>query len=100
MGLLANMKLLWKNREKIKLVSAEVDQIKGAYVKSGWKTSEFWLTVLTVVSTLSETFKGNMDPKWGALISASITLGYALVRGFAKSAASVSNSTVNVTESK
>lgn len=91
MGLLANLKLLWKNRAVIKAVSTEVDQIKGAYVKSGWKTSEFWLTVLTVASTLSETFKGNIDPKWGALISATITLGYALVRGFTKSAASAAS---------
>ena len=96
MGILANMKLLWSNRDKIKVVSKEVDQIKEAYVKSGWKTSEFWMTVLTVLTTLSETFKGNIDPKWGAIISGVLTLGYAIVRGLTKSSAS----TAMTTESK
>lgn len=89
MGLLANLKLLWTNREKIKVVSTEIDQLKGAYVKSGWKTTEFWITVLTVVTTLSETFKGNLDPKWGTVISAASALGFAIVRGFIKSSASL-----------
>ncbi len=94
MGLLANLKLLWKNRAVIKAVSTEVDQIKGAYMskaKPGISTSEFWLTLLGVATTLAETFRGNIDPKWGAIISASLTLGYALVRGFTKSAASAAS---------
>lgn len=88
MGVITNLKFLWNNRDKIKAISTEVDQIKGAYVKSGWKTSEFWMTALSVIATLAETFKGNIDPKWGAIISASITLGYSIVRGLTKSAAS------------
>lgn len=96
MGLLANLKLLWSNRNKIKVVSAEIDQIKGAYVKSGWKTTEFWMTVLMVLTTLSETFKGSIDTKWGAIISGVLTLGYAIVRGLTKSSAS----TATTTESK
>jgi len=90
MGLISNLSMLWKNREKIKVVSTEINQIKGAYVKSGWKTSEFWVTILSVATTLSETFKGSLDPKWGAIISASLALGYAIVRGATKSAASMS----------
>lgn len=100
MGLLANLKLLWSNREKIKMVSSEVDQVKGAYVKSGFKSTEFWITALTVLTTLSETFKGNIDPKYGAIISAALALGYAVVRGFTKASASVSGSTGTVEEKK
>lgn len=106
MGLIANLKLLWKNRAVIKSVSTEADKIKGAYVKSGFKSTEFWMTALTVLTTLSETFKGNIDPKWGAIISAALTLGYAVVRGLTKAAASnsgsheITNSTVTVTENK
>lgn len=92
MGLIANLKLLWTNREKIKTASHEVDSIKEAYVKSGFKSTEFYLTLLSVATTLSETFKGNIDPKWGAIISASLTLGYAVVRGLTKAAASASTS--------
>ena len=98
MGLLANLKLLWRNRDKIKVISNEVDQVKGAYVKSGFKSTEFWMTALTVLTTLSETFKGNIDPKWGAIISAAITLGYAVVRGFTKAAASVGQTATTETK--
>ncbi len=88
MGLLANLKLLWNNRKKIKVVTAEVDQIKETYMKSGWKTTEFWMTVLTMLTTLAETFKGNIDPKWAAIISAGLSFGYAIARGLTKSTAS------------
>ncbi len=87
MGMIANLVTLWKNRKNIQAVSNEVKQVKEVYVKSGWKSSEFWLTALSVLATLSETFKGNIDPKWGAIISAGITLGYAVVRGLTKAAA-------------
>ena len=98
MGLITNLKLLWKNRNAIKIVSQEAKEIKEAYVKSGWKTSEFWVTVLSVATTLSETFKGNLDPKWGAVIAAVLSLGYAIVRGFTKAAASASASTTETVE--
>lgn len=67
----------------------EIQKIKGVYVKSGYKTSEFWITILAILTTLSETFKGSMDPKWGAIIAGAISLGYAIVRGFTKAAASI-----------
>lgn len=98
MGLISNLAMLWKNREKIKIVSTEINQVKGAYVKSGWKTSEFWVTVLSVATTLSETFKGNLDPKWGAVVSAALALGYAVVRGFTK--ATATGTTETTTEKK
>lgn len=89
MGLIANLKILWRNRKKIHAVSTEIDQIKGAYMKDGWKTSEFWLVVLSNSITLVETFKGTIDPKTAAIIITSLTAVFNIVRGFTKAAASV-----------
>ena len=98
MGMIANLVTLWKNRKKIQVVSSEVNQVKEVYVKSGFKSTEFWMTALTVLTTLSETFKGTIDPKWGAIISAALTLGYAVVRGFTKATASVGQTTTTETK--
>ncbi len=85
------MSMIEKIRATFKVI-AGIKKIKGAYMstsKPGISSSEFWLTLLTVGTTLSETFKGNIDPKWGAIISASLTLGYAIVRGVTKASSSI-----------
>jgi hypothetical protein len=91
MGILAKLKALWKAKGAIK-------KVQEAYVKDGIKTTEFWLSALAMAQTILETYKGNLDPKTAAIISAVLALGFSIVRAITKSAAYVS--AAKVPESK
>lgn len=53
--------------------------------KPGWKTTEFWLTVLSQIGTVVSAFQGSLSPKNAAIISAALTGIYGIVRAFTKS---------------
>jgi tRNA C32,U32 (ribose-2'-O)-methylase TrmJ len=61
MGLLGNLKTVWRNRKAIKAASQALDQIKEAQVKDGLKTTEFWLTAVGTVGTLLSSLNGVLD---------------------------------------
>lgn len=63
-------------------VSATQDSSK--IVKSGWKTSEFFVSILTSVGAITATVAGVLDPKLGALLMGVSTLAYSIARGLAK----------------
>lgn len=90
MRIVSNLMLLWKNRKALKAVSDATNQVRGGYMKSGIRSTEFWIVVLTSASTLLEAFKGTLDPKWSAVITGAIAVGYSLTRAITKAAASVS----------
>lgn len=92
MSLGSNLILLWKNRKALKIASSEITRVTGGYMKSGIYSTEFWITILTSASTVMEAFKGNLDPKWSAVITAGIAVGYSLARALTK-AASISQTT-------
>ncbi len=52
--------------------------------KPGWKTSEFWLSVLTAVGGLAAT--AWQHTPWGAVIAGVTSAGYSIARGIAKGA--------------
>lgn len=52
--------------------------------KPGWKTTEFWMTVVSQISTVVGVFQGSISPKYAAIISASLTGIYGLIRAFTK----------------
>lgn len=84
MGLLANLKTVWKNRKALKAASKSVDGIKEAYVKSGWKTTEFWLAVLSNVATVVPALGGMIPPEKAAMILAIVNGLYGIVRALTK----------------
>lgn len=53
-------------------------------IKPGWKTSEFWIVVLSMITSDSATLAHLLDPKWAAIVMAVGSLAYALSRGLAK----------------
>ena len=84
MGVFQNLGLLWKNRKLLKAASKAVDEIQEAKMKSGIKTTEFWLTAVSQLMTLAGALNGVIDPKTAAVISAVLTGIYGVLRTLAK----------------
>ncbi len=57
---------------------------KGAFMKAGIKTSEFILTIITLIGSATASLAGVLDPKWSAILGTISTAAYAISRGFAK----------------
>ena len=53
-------------------------------VKSGWKTTEFWTSLLVSVGAVLGAIGGMVAPKWSAVIVACSQGLYAVSRGLAK----------------
>lgn len=85
MGLIANLKVIWKNREALKAASKAADGVKEAYVKSGWKTSEFWLVVLSNIAAVVPALNGVIPADKAATLLVIVNSIYAVVRALAKS---------------
>lgn len=54
-------------------------------VKPGWKTSEFWLTVITNLVTVIGTLHGVISPNVAAIALASLNGVYGIIRAITKS---------------
>ena len=53
-------------------------------IKSGWKTTEFWGTILSVVGGASLGLKDIVPPSVAGIMIAISTAAYAISRGLAK----------------
>jgi hypothetical protein len=58
--------------------------VEAKVVKSGFKSSEFLVTALTVIGSAAASFAGIMDPKIGGILMAISSVAYAISRGLAK----------------
>lgn len=54
-------------------------------LKPGFQTTEFVVTVATLIGTLAAALAGDLSPRWAAVASAISAGAYALARGWAKS---------------
>lgn len=54
-------------------------------MKSGIKTTEFWITFLTTVGAAAASFESVLDTKYAAIVAMASSIAYALSRGLAKS---------------
>lgn len=79
MGLIGNIKVLFKLRKPVNNLIKEVKN-----VKPGYKTTEFWLTVLSNLITIAGALQGVIDGKTAAVVLAVLNGLYNLVRGLAK----------------
>lgn len=61
--------------------------------KPGWKTTEFWLTVVTTALSVFSPFAAAIGPKTAALIGAASTAVYTAGRAYVKGQASQPNAT-------
>lgn len=73
-------------RGELKKRGADMKHI-GFTAKSSWKTSEFWMTVVSNISSIAMMVIGGLDPEWGASVIAVLNTVYAFSRGKAKSPA-------------
>ncbi|MBI4714431.1 MAG: hypothetical protein HY760_00530 [Nitrospirae bacterium] len=78
----------WREARKAKQILEE-----GTTMKPGWKTTEFWKTVITSVTMLAAAFGIIIPVDVDALVqaalvvgSAVVTVGYSISRGIAKRA--------------
>jgi len=53
--------------------------------KPGYKTTEFWLTILSVIGTWAGAIEEVLPPKFAAMASATMVSAYAIARGLRKS---------------
>ena len=53
-------------------------------VKPGWKTSEFWLSILTTIGAVGASVSGVLSGKAGAIVAGISTAAYAISRGLTK----------------
>jgi len=78
MSLWQKFKLLWS----VVRLYGEVGN-----VKAGWKTTEFWMTILTSLSAMVGQFEGAVPAPWGTILAAVVTAAYAIARALTKAAA-------------
>lgn len=84
MGLIQEIKFLWHLREtwtKIK----EAEKMNSTTVTPGWKTTEFWLTVLTNIITIAGSLQGIVPAQTAAIITAVANGVYGILRTITKS---------------
>lgn len=53
-------------------------------MKVGWKTTEFYVTVLTDVGLVAAALGGVLSPKWAAMAAGVAQAAYAISRGLTK----------------
>lgn len=50
----------------------------------GWRTSEFWVTVLTIIGLVVSSAAATLSPRYAAIGASVSAAAYAIARGLAK----------------
>ena len=79
MNLLQEIKMLFAVKMPAENLIAEVNQ-----VKAGWKTTEFWMTIVTQLLAVVAALNGVLDAKTAAIIIAVLNGVYGVLRTLAK----------------
>lgn len=53
-------------------------------MKAGWKTTEFWVTALSIVGLVVSSATVNLSPKYAAIGASVSAAAYAISRGLTK----------------
>lgn len=53
-------------------------------MKAGIKTTEFWMTIVTIVASAAATLQDILDPKYAAIAAAISSVGYSISRSLVK----------------
>lgn len=82
MNVFSKVKALWTVKTFATSSIKEGKRMNGS--KPGWKTTEFWLTLLTNVSTLVAALKGVVPDQAALIIVASANGIYGIIRAISK----------------
>jgi hypothetical protein len=58
--------------------------VKTASIKSGWKTTEFWVSALAIVGLVASSASAGLSEKYAAIGATISAAAYAISRGLAK----------------
>jgi len=72
-------KALYKEEPTVSVVP-----VKSAPAKPGWQTTEFWVSVLTVIGGVAAAQQNAVPDRYAAYLAMASTIAYALSRGIAK----------------
>lgn len=61
-----------------------IQEVGNVNVKTGWKTTEFWMAVLSGAGTVVGALTGVIPPQTAAYITAGISAAYGFVRAITK----------------
>lgn len=89
MNLLSKLKLLWKVKKPVSNIAMEVSKMP----KSGWRTTEFWLVIVSNLLTIAGALQGVIGAETAAVIVAVLNGIYGVLRTIAKKDLTVTTST-------
>lgn len=84
MSLLEKIKALWSIKKAVSKIE-EAYKMDTTPIKPGWKTSEFWLTVIFNLVTILGTLKGVIPANIGTVALTVLNSVYGLIRAITKS---------------
>jgi hypothetical protein len=58
--------------------------VKEINMKTGWKTTEFWMAVFVKTANVVAGLTGIIPPTWAAVLFTASSVGYGITRGMAK----------------
>ena len=82
MNIIDEIKAFFAIKNAVEKEIQEGKQMNGT--TPGWKTSEFWLSLLGTIGTVVGALKGVISPNVAAGITATISGVYTIVRGWVK----------------
>lgn len=71
-----------------------------AIIKPGWKTTEFWISVLTSAGSILASAIGFLPPKYAAIVTAASAGLYSVSRGLAKTGSAAAAETVTTAQQR
>ncbi|MCD6437306.1 MAG: hypothetical protein J7L56_03445 [Halomonas sp.] len=86
MKIKANLRKAWRIAKLVWTAYKTYREVRK--MRKGVKTSEFWLTVLTVIGMLIPVLQGTINPETWAIISGVLVGAYTIARAVVKATAS------------
>src|SRR3990167_9367944 len=84
MGLWGKIKLLFSINKNWKVILEEVEEVRMAKTKNGFKSTEFWMTLLASGGAVLAASQGILPPLYAAVAVSASTVAYTLSRGLVK----------------
>ena len=84
MSIIQKLRLALRANKIVEVIDDEAKEIAEAKKKSGWRSTEFCMTLLASLGAVAASSVGILPPVWAAAVASLSTLSYTLSRGLAK----------------